>query len=349
MRYVPVAMIRIVHPTNPAQSGGEHAHSGANPYLFIVGCPRSGTTLLQRIVNAHPEVAVVNETQLIPRWFERRKGLTSDGLVTPALIPSLLEYPRLKRLKVGREELERLIGSGEPLSFADFMSAVFDHVGRCKGKRLVGDKTPTYVRSIPTLHGLWPRARFVHLLRDGRDVHLSLASFTKADGSRAADRIAERFSTWAEDPVSTGALHWERLVRLGQEDGRALGPDLYYELRYEALVADPEAETVALCAFLGLPYHDRMLRFHEGRTKAKAGLDAKKAWLPITAGLRDWRSQMPADDVERFEAAAGGLLGELGYPRAVPHPSAARLEHAARIRVRFNQDLRAQGERLPAS
>jgi len=87
-----------------------------------------------------------------------------------------------------------------------------------------------------------------------------------------------------------------------------------------------------------LPYDDAMLRFHEGRTKTDPGLDAKHAWLPITPGLRNWRSQMPVEDVERFEAVAGNLLDELGYPRAVPCPRPEALEHASKIRHSIAQD-----------
>jgi hypothetical protein len=93
-----------------------------------------------------------------------------------------------------------------------------------------------------------------------------------------------------------------------------------------------------LCEFLDLPYDDAMLRFHEGRTKTDPSLDAKKAWRPLTAGLRDWRSQMPAEDVEQFEAAAGDFLSELGYPRAVPYPSPESLERAGNVRELLARD-----------
>jgi hypothetical protein len=73
-----------------------------------------------------------------------------------------------------------------------------------------------------------------------------------------------------------------------------------------------------------------MLRFHEGRTRDDPGLDAKDAWRPVTPGLRNWPAQMPAGDVERFEAAAGGLLDELGYPRGCAHPSPEAVRQAAR-------------------
>jgi Sulfotransferase family len=105
-----------------------------NPYVFIVGSTRSGTTLLQRIVDAHPQIAVVHETHWITRYFERRTGLTPEGFVTPELIPKLLEYRRFPKMKVGREELERLMNSDEPVSYSSFVSAIFDLYGQRKGK-----------------------------------------------------------------------------------------------------------------------------------------------------------------------------------------------------------------------
>jgi hypothetical protein len=312
-----------------------------NPYVFIVGCARSGTTLLKRIVNAHPEIAITPETHWIARYFERRRGLTPEGFVTPKLIPKLLEYHRFPKMKVGREELERLIDSDEPISYPSFVSAIFDLYGQRKGKSLVGDKTGSYVLNLPTLHGLWPKAKFVHIIRDGRDVSLSAINWRKAY------RHARRFSTWTEDPITTAAVWWEWRVRLGREDGGSLAPKLYHEVRYEELVFVPEETCAALCDFLDLPYDDAMLRFHEGQEKADPNLDAKKAWRPITPGLRVWRTQMPAEDLERFEAAAGDLLEELGYPRACPHPPEEKLAWAARIRESFARDASALGKRLP--
>jgi hypothetical protein len=196
-----------------------------NPYVFIVGCARSGTTLLQRIVNAHPHIAVVNETHWIARYFEKRRGLTPEGFVTPELIPKLLEFHKFPKMKVGREELERLIDSDEPVSYPSFVSAIFDLYGQRKGKSLVGDKTGSYVLNLPTLHGLWPKAKFVHIIRDGRDVCLSILNWKKAQVA------AGRLATWTEAPVLTTALWWQQRVSLGREDGSALGPELYYEIR----------------------------------------------------------------------------------------------------------------------
>jgi hypothetical protein len=312
-----------------------------NPFVFIVGCPRSGTTLLQRLLDAHPQLAVIDEMRWVDHWCTERNGVTADGFVTGRLIPRLLDFPRFAQLGIGREELETLLDAGRPLSYPSFVSRLFDLYGRSRGKPLVGDKTPRYIRSLPTLHEFFPRARFVHLIRDGRGTALSVVNWRKAV------KLAETFPSWKDRPLTTAALWWEWQVRLGREAGAGLGPGLYREIRYEALVADTAKELELLCAFLGLPYDDAMLRFHEGRQRADLRLSAKKAWLPPTPGLRDWRTQMAADEVERFEAAAGELLDELGYERAVPEPSAEARHLAAGLRDAFTDELRSRGRRLP--
>jgi sulfotransferase family protein len=315
-----------------------------NPFAFIVGCPRSGTTLLGRMVDAHPDIAVIHEGRFVADWFERRRGLTPEGIVKPELVDELLAYRPFRGVRVDRAELERL--ASEPISYAKFVSAIFDLHGKAVGKRLVGDKTPHYVRSLDTLNELWPQARFVHLIRDGRDVYLSARSWGKV-----ADRggSVARFSSWDDDPVSTGALWWEWQVRLGREAGERLGRELYHEVRYESLVADPAEVCRGVCSFLGIPYDDRMLHFHEGRTVEDPALDAKKSWQPITPGLRNWRTEMTEEEVGRFEAASGNLLDELGYPRSGTRRNAVAVEAASRARQSFTRDIeKRRRRRLPA-
>ena len=306
-----------------------------NPYLFIVGCPRSGTTLLQRMVDAHPKVAVIFEGHWVPRLFERRAGMTADGRVTPDLLSRLLEEPRFQRLEIDPEPLRRLIEGNGGLSYAAFVSAVFDLYGERRGKPIVGEKTPDYVRNIELLHGLWPWARFLHIVRDGRDVCLSMLEWRP-------ERFARRFPTWSEDPIATAAVYWAWLAEQGREAGQRVGAERYREIRYEALVDDPRRECEEVCRFLGVPYDDAMPRFHEGRERPAPGRDAKKAWLPATGGLRDWTTQMTPEEVDRFEAAAGGVLADFGYPRAVERPSARSAAQAMRITEGFCRYLDAK-------
>jgi hypothetical protein len=253
------------------------------------------------------------------------------GIVTPELIIHLLAQPEFGDLRIDHKEIDVLVGTGRPISYADFVTEIFDLYGKTQGKALVGNKTPGFVRRLRTIHTLWPEARFVHLIRDGRDVHLSTLHRSLKHPKPGV------FDNWKDYPATTAALWWELNIRAGRQAGQSFGPNLYHEIRYESLVNNPEQECTALCDFLGLPFDDAMLRFYERETRPRAA-------RPITSGLRDWRSQMPSADAERFEAAVGDLLDELGYPRAFPHPLAEGVELASRIRETLARDPRTRYE-----
>lgn len=299
----------------------------SNPYVFIVGCPRSGTTLVERMVDAHPDIAIVHETHFIAKFFRKRVGLTRDGFVTPELARRLREHRRFARFRMPGEELDALV-TGPPMSYADFITRLYDQYGRQEGKTRVGDKTTGgYLRNIPSLHTLWPQARFVHVVRDGRDVCLSMLTWPKAG------RAAGRLPTWNQDPVATTALWWRWHVLSGREGGRPLGPALYDELSYEAFVSAPAERCADLCRFLDVPYDASMLRFNEGRVSEAPGLSANQAWRSPTPGVRNWREQMSDADVELFEALAGDALDAFGHERAFPVVSDEVAARADRFRA----------------
>jgi hypothetical protein len=108
-------------------------HAGRNPYVFIVGCPRSGTTLLRRMLDAHPQLAITPETHWIPRHLERGVGVTPEGFATPGLITAIVGSPMFRRTGIGRVELEGLLGTNESVSYSDFVRGFFDMYGRARG------------------------------------------------------------------------------------------------------------------------------------------------------------------------------------------------------------------------
>lgn len=306
-----------------------------NPFAFIVGNPRSGTTLLRHILDSHSQVAFLLESAWFMNWFEKRMGLSSDGLVTPKLVPILLSKHRLFRdveLGISQEEIYRWIQADPDFSWAKFISTLCNRYGQARGKPLVGNKTPSFVRRIRAMHELWPQTKFIHIIRDGRDVFLSARVKWK-------DKPDFRhYSTWSQDNVTTAALWWEWNVRLGREAGCLLPQGLYYEMRYEHLVEDPENECIRLCDFLGVPFESAMLRHEETfqlRHRADGGAINARVALPITPGLRNWRSELEAAELQRFEAAAGALLSELSYPLGCGQVPAGNLQYAMRIRGLF--------------
>jgi hypothetical protein len=312
-----------------------------NPYLFAVGCPRSGTTLLQRMLDSHPQLAVANDVDFIPRAIE---GLTgpADLLLTPELVARAQSFHRFARLQLPQEAVDQAAAGAR--TYREFVTALYDEYGRRRGKPLAGQKTPTYVRHLPCLHALFPWARVIHIIRDGRDAALSIMEWSR-DGKGPC-----KMALWQEEPLAVCALWWRWQVRMGQGDGVRLGKQAYMDIAYESLVARSEETLRKLTDFLDLPFAPEMLEYYEGKTRNDPGLSAKNAWLPPTTGLRDWRTQMSTRDVALFEALAGDLLSALGYERGADSIPAEVQEVAARCRQWWRDEMaRRQSHSAPAS
>lgn len=291
---------------------------GRPPFPFFVGCGRSGTTLFRMIFDSHLELAIPDESNFVVPLARQRAAYERSGRFDAERFLADLALQRsVRRWGIGAADLRESFVARPPDGYADAVREVFAAYARRRGKPRYGDKTPRYVMDLPLLAGLFPEARFVHVLRDGRDVALS---FLDVDFGPAT--------------VGEAALAWRERV----EAGRAAAPalvDRYTEVRYEDLLDDPEGVTAALCSFLGLTFDPAMLRYSE-RPDLGATTQLWKyrhVGEPPTHGMRDWRTQMAPDDVELFEALAGDVLDALGYERAVPRPSASARARAAGVRL----------------
>lgn len=277
----------------------------ANPYVFVVGCPRSGTTLLQRMLDNHPQLTVANDTHFITRAVKHTLRRDPDPQMNSSLLEAVLNYRRTRRL--GLEDIEIKRAASGSNTYAEFVSKLYDFRGSKQAKPFSGEKTPDYCRQIPALHALFPRSRFIHIVRDGRDTALSTMSWA------TAHKGPGKWALWQEDPVGTCALWWRWQVGTGERDGGSLPAGLYRRLRYEDLVNDPENELREIARILALPYSGDMVNYHAGRVRNQSGLSAKSAWLPPVQGLRNWREDMSPEDVCVFENIAGELLAQFGY------------------------------------
>ena len=282
-----------------------------NPYLFATGCTRSGTTLLQRMLDNHPQLAVSNDTHVVPRRV-MPLNLGPESPLTGQLVDKVVGYKRFGRFGIDEPTARHLaVGAG---TFAGFVRALFDEFARRSGKPLAGEKVPGYVRHLPVLNRLFPDARFVHIVRDGRDVALSTLDWV----TQKPDRFLGRLALWDEEPVAVCALWWRRQVSAGERGRSELGDDRCFVVRYEELAATPEPVLRSVAAFLDLPFDSSTVDYYKGRERRAPGLTSKDQWLPATSGLRNWRADLAPRDVQLFEALAGDLLASLGYPLTEP-------------------------------
>jgi Sulfotransferase family len=245
-----------------------------HPFTFVVGCGRSGTTVLRTVLDAHPDLAVAHEGRFVaPLGLRRSRYERPEGFDTDQLVADLLADRAVRtNLELDEDDLRAALAPPVP-DFATATRRVFAHYAARQGKSRYGDKFPGYVLRMDLLAGLFPEARFVHIVRDGRDVALSSAAIEGHE----------------DDPVAL-AYNWRTRVRAGQEAGAQLGPARYHEVRYEALVARPAETVEPLCGFLDLAYVPAMLAFAErpGAVPAKVEGNPRHARLaePLSPGTR---------------------------------------------------------------
>lgn len=288
-----------------------------NPFVFVVGCPRSGTTLLQRMLDAHPDMSIANDTHFITRAGKKTLRINPEPDLTAELVGAVQSYRRFHRM--GLEPRDVGEAAQDCSTYSEFVSRLYTIRADRQGKTISGEKTPDYCRQMPVLNRLFPQAKFIHIIRDGRDTALSTLDWaTESKGPG-------KWPLWSSDPLGTCALWWKWQAGTGHLDGARLGHDLYHELQYEALVADPTGELEKISDFLQIPYSEKMARFYEGKTRANEGLSAKSAWIPPTTGLRNWRAQMSDEDAAVFAGLAGDFLDNFGYEcRQYPFNQAVR-------------------------
>jgi hypothetical protein len=281
------------------------------PFPFMVGCGRSGTTLLRAMVDAHPAVAVPPESPFVVA-VAREEPFDRDRF-----LDQLCASDRFALWELDRTTVDAELRRGRTANAPDAVRTLFATYAAARGKPRWADKTPGNVLHVSPLAVLFPEAVFVHLIRDGRDV---AASFLELGWSSS---------------VEEAAMHWKLRVRRGRRAGAALPAGRYLELRYEELVSDPEPPLQRFCRAASVSFDPAMLD-HQPVANEVLRTTSHPSYHrhliePLRPGMRDWRRDLDADEVARFELIAGDLLASLGYERAEHRPSArVRIDVARR-------------------
>jgi hypothetical protein len=289
--------------------------------VFVGGCPRSGTTLLRVMLDAHPDLAMPGETRILVDGYRAR--VRFGDLEDPE------NRRRVARWVVGRKVAnhERLTGDADelvermvaaPPTIGSVLSAGFQLYAERHGKARWGDKRPSLVLNLDAVFAMFPDAQFVNVVRDPRAVVASIR------------RVGRRHG-WHGRGLPAGADTWERSVHAADRWRRRVRADQFHELRYEDLVTEPAAELKRLVAFLRLDPGglDAMLRHHETTHVRTAQLHRLVSEPVTTDAVRTWEQELRPREIAFVESALGGWMARYGYEpsapgRAVPEKLAER-------------------------
>lgn len=287
--------------TSPDQT--EQAKRPAGP-IFIVGAPRSGTTMLQYRLRNHPRISLpTGESHFIVPLYDNQEAYGDLGQPENIrkVLQTMLDQSRefletdLHGLKFDIDTLVGELHAEGRHTLPAIISGIFEKNARGEGKIRWGDKTPYYVTHLPKLLDWFPDAQIVHLIRDGHDVALSLFG-------RQHDFYV--YNTYF------AAEYWESFVEKGHTQGMQLPPNQYMELRYVDLLTHPQDNMKRICDFLGEAYTSDLFDVVSVDDPGKTPLVHE----PLKASNDGkWRTKMSAFQINAFESVAGNTLRQFGF------------------------------------
>ena len=285
--------------------------------VVICGVGRSGTSLLQSMLNAHPELCFPPETHFFRRYVAtarvRRRWERLGATALQAVLDSDEDF---LRAGLDAESLLRP-ESGRGLNTARVFRRLLKRVAARAGKSRVGDKDPRSLDHLAAWKREFPAARVVHVIRDPRDV---LLSRTKAAWS-------------AGRPWWAHVMICKEQLRRGRKLGRQLFGEAYLEVRYERLIADPDAVLRRICEHIDVSFDACMLEFGES---AKQLVDGREmSWKKETLGpllsnnMEKWRTELSGFQVRMTERVVRECFHDLGYVEDQARAALSISEHLA--------------------
>ena len=269
--------------------------------VFIVGAPRSGTTLLRVVLNRHPELAICGETNYFHRIYARRHvfGDFANPRNRARAAEAYLATPTARHLEMDLTVLrDRLARDGK--TCRDFFAAMLETFAALQGKPHTGEKTPWHSLYVKTLLEWFPSSSIIHLVRDPRDAVSSLITMPWESRSvLAASRVWRRFNAAA---------------------GGASDRSNYLLVKYEEFVSAPEQQLRAICDHTGLGYSPEMMGPRSDENSERWW--SRRAHEDISpARIGSWRKNLEGWRISAIEAIASPLMEDFGYRREAPRAS----------------------------
>jgi len=265
--------------------------------IFIVGNPRSGTGLLRDLLRSHPHLSFPGESHFLPVFY-RAFGDPNNEREAIRLASMILESGWVKSWNLDLSPAD----FAQDRTYRDVVSRVYETLMRREGKVRWGDKTPQYLAAMPTIVELFPNARFVHIIRDGRDVALSWLR-----------------AHFGPENIYVAARSWSRTLDHGIRFGRALPGTQYLEVRYESLLSDTASTMRTICDFLGEPFIEDVTRptFMQRLNRESIIGQRQRTWIAedqvVATNTCKWKHALTIPQRSLFESVAGDMLELLGY------------------------------------
>lgn len=269
--------------------------------IFIVGAPRSGTTMLAVLMDRHSAITIPPETQFFTEFLPQLANTTEEiSYIDMAKIA--LRFKRISDLQLSEEEVLRKFENYEK-NFPNLFQALLEKYAEKQGKKRPGEKSPKHIEHVPFLLQKFPGAKVICIVRDGRDVVRSLLKVPWAEPK--SKRRLELF-----------CVEWRDYAKLALQYKKKLSPENFLLVKYENILRNPINELKKICHFIEEEFEENQLvpdgdsdvvPAWEGEWKKKASkmLDPKRA--------EAWRTQAEQSHIWEMNMMMGSALKKLGY------------------------------------
>lgn len=279
--------------------------------FFVVGLPKSGTTWVQHLLNAHTDVACYGESHffdiLLPQIKQCFQHYNKEIIQQGGIVAHLKEYGgHVDSLQYKLEEIHLILLFCMQRMMMKWVNTEGDQI-------VIGEKTPDTIRHLHLLHSLLPQAKVIHVIRDGRDCATS-GWFFNLSGITNNKAVAQSF----EEYVSAFMKTWKTSITMARTIGAVMG-DRYCEVKYEAMLDKPSLEVTKLFHFLEVSANDSVVQhcinsasFEKMGDGHPQGHESRSAF--VRKGVRgDWKNHFSAELGRDAWEIAGDLLESLEY------------------------------------
>jgi hypothetical protein len=305
--------------------------------VFVVGCPRSGTTLLYHMLLSAGNFAIYRAESQVFNLLEPRFGDLSRAHNRRKLLEAWCNSSLFAKTGLDGVALQKKI-MAECRNGGDFLRLVMEAMAHHQGVERWADNTPEHVLYLDRIKATIPNALVIHVIRDGRDVALSLEK----------QKWIHPFPWEKEKGLEVAALYWEWIVQRGRKYGEALGSD-YAEIRYEDLVERTRDVLAWLSDFVGQELNYELIqKVAVGSVgRPNTSFSDQSATVESTPVGR-WKTSLDTRRLSGLEELIGMTLEEMGYELRTPgagkgRGSAARMRSVYRsyfaLKLRLKKDM----------
>lgn len=272
-----------------------------NEPIFIVGAPRSGTTLLRLLLNNNSQISIPEETWYFTDLDKEKDKLLANDNWQYEISLKLFQHTRRHFPSLTFEEIHDFLKSTSRDNWPNIVATVNLIYLKQQNKKRWGDKTPGYVTELPLIKKLFPDAKIIHIIRDPRDVIPSIINFEEVGPKNKEFKYIVNY--------------YKTVVSKGRADGRFYFQNNYLEVNYESLLKDPDKFLITICEFLNVPFEKEMLDFYKTSHQSVPGWDwHQKTKSPIDqTNIGKWKKKMNPSDITYIQLACKKIIKDIGF------------------------------------